>query len=69
MRFLSIGSQLCARASSGQDLAGLPLPSASSYMVSMGHYRYSYKGLPPRQFMPMSGVHNSFKPTPLRGAA
>jgi hypothetical protein len=30
LRFLSVGSPLCARASSRQLLAGLPLPSASS---------------------------------------
>ena len=31
MRFLSVGSHLCARASFRPPLAGLPLPSASSY--------------------------------------
>jgi len=58
MRFLSVGSHLCARASSRQALAGLPLPSASSYIrPHRGHFRYSCRGLPPHQFMPMSGVH------------
>jgi hypothetical protein len=59
MRFLSVGSHLCARASSRQTLARLPLPSASSYICPNGHYRYSYRGLSPHQFMPMSGVIGS----------
>ena len=64
MRFLFVGSHLCARASFGQPLAGLPLPSASSYICpTIGHYRYSYRGLSPHQFMPMSGVHNRLQPT------
>jgi len=57
MRFLSVGSHLCARASFRHPLAGLPLPSASSYIRPQGRYRYSYRGLSPHQFMPMSGVH------------
>ena len=57
MRFLFVGSHLCARASSTQTLAGLPLPTASSYIRPKGHYRYSYRGLSPHQFMPMPGVH------------
>ena len=62
MRFLSVGSHLCARASFRQSLAGLPLPSASSYSrPPRGHYRYSYRGLSPHQFMPMSGVHKSLE--------
>ena len=32
MRFLSVGSHFCARASFRHPLAGLPLPSASGYM-------------------------------------
>jgi len=65
MRFLSVGSHLCAQASFRQPLAGLPLPSASRYSgPDCGHYRYSYRGLSPHQFMPMSGVHNSLVPTP-----
>ena len=56
MRFLSVGSHLCARASSRHPLAGLPLPSASSYIGPKGHLRYSYRGLAPHKFMPMSGV-------------
>ena len=63
MRFLFVGSHLCARASSRQTLAGLPLPSASSYIRPKGHYRYSYRGLSPHQFMPMPGVHNHIQPT------
>jgi len=40
------------------------LPSASSYIgPKNGHYRYSYRGLSPHQFMPMSGVHSAFQPT------
>jgi hypothetical protein len=58
MRFLSVGSHLCAQASSRHPLAGLPLPSASSYMFK-GHYRYSYRGLSPHQFTPMPGVRPS----------
>ena len=65
MRFLSVGSHLCARASSRQVLANLPLPSASSYICPHGgHYRYSYRGLAPHQFMPMPGVHKALQPTP-----
>jgi hypothetical protein len=57
MRFLSVGSHLCARASSRQTLTELPLPSASGYIGPRGHDRYSYRGLSPHQFMPMPGVH------------
>jgi hypothetical protein len=35
------------------------LPSASSYIEPKGHYRYSYRGLSPHQFMPMPGVIGS----------
>ena len=62
MRFLFVGSHLCTRASSRQTLAELPLPSASSYFFFRpqgGHYRYSYRGLAPHQFMPMPGVHKA----------
>jgi len=37
MRFLFVGSHLCAQASSRHSLAGLPLPSASSYSRPEGH--------------------------------
>jgi hypothetical protein len=48
IRFLSVGSHLCARASFRPPLAGLPLPSASSCICpTIGHYRYSYRGLHP----------------------
>ena len=48
---------LSRRSPFGHPLAGLPLPSASSYIRPYrGHYRYSYRGLPPHQFMPMPGV-------------
>jgi hypothetical protein len=57
MRFLSVGSHVCARASSRQTLTGLPLPSASSYYPHCGH-RYSYRGLSPHKFTPVLGVHN-----------
>jgi hypothetical protein len=30
-------------------------------MCPKGHYRYSYRGLSPHRFMPMSGVHNRFE--------
>ena len=57
MRFLSVGSHLCARASSRQPLTGMPLPSASScFRPFGGHLRYSYRGLSPHQFMPVPGV-------------
>ena len=70
MRFLSVGSHLCARASFRPPLAGLPLPSASSYIYpTRGHYRYSYRGLSPHKFMPMSGVHSRLQRTALRAAA
>jgi len=61
MRFLSVGSHLCAQASSRHPLAGLPLPSASSYYPRRGH-RYSYRGLSPHQFTPMPGVHKTLQP-------
>lgn len=62
MRFLSVGSHLCARASSRQPLARLPLPSASSFIRPLrGHLRYSYRGLSPHQLMPMPGVHKRVK--------
>lgn len=66
MRFLFVGSHLCARASFGQVLAALPLPSASSYPDCIGS---SHRGLSPHQFMPMSGVHKRLQPTRLRRAA
>ncbi len=66
MRFLSVGSHVCARASFRHPLAGLPLPSASSYYcIIMKQLRDSYRGLSPHQFMPMPGVHNTFQPTAL----
>ena len=70
MRFLFVGSHLCARAFFRPALADLPLPSASSYICpTVGHYRYSYRGLSPHKFMPMSGVHNSMQRTALGAAA
>jgi hypothetical protein len=33
MRFLSVSSHVCARASFRHPLAGLPLPSASSFII------------------------------------
>jgi len=59
IRFLFVGSHVCARASFRHPLTGLPLPSASSYRPSRGHFRYSYRGLAPHQFMPMPGVHKT----------
>ena len=49
MRFLSVGSHLCARASSRPPLAGLPLPSASSFICPLGH-----TGTPTGDFHPIS---------------
>jgi len=56
IRFLSVGSHLCARVSSRQALADLPLPSAFSSRLS----RCSHLDCraTPHQIMPMSGVHN-----------
>ena len=65
MRFLSVGSHVCARASFRHPLAGLPLPSASRYRIpNHGKVRYSYRGLSPHQFMPMPGVHNMLQRIP-----
>jgi hypothetical protein len=61
MRFLSVGSHLCAQTSSRQALAGLPLPSASSYISLEGPYRYSYRGLSPHKSTPMPGGHNGIE--------
>ena len=64
MRFLSVSSHFCAQASSRPSLARPPLPSASScFRPYFGHYRYSYRGLPPHKSMPMSGVHKQMQPT------
>ena len=49
MRFLSVGSHRCARASSRQPLARLPLPSASSFICPHGH-----TGTPTGDFHPTS---------------
>ena len=58
MRFLFVGSHFCSLASSRHLLAGLPLPSASSFIgATIGQYRYSYRGPAPHQFMPMPGVY------------
>jgi hypothetical protein len=60
MRFLFVGSHLCARASFRPPLAALPLPSASSYHYrDVRQCRYSYRGLSLHQFMPMPGVIGS----------
>ncbi len=63
MRFLSVDSQVCARASSGRVLAGAPLPSARGNAFHHRKVRNSHRGLSPHQFMPMSGVHPPFNPT------
>lgn len=68
MRFLSVASHFCTRASFRHPLAGLPLPSASGFIWPKDHFRDSHRGLPPHKFMPMSGVHPQFQPTP-NGAA
>ena len=67
MRCLFVGSHVCARASFRPALTDLPLPSASSYSDPKdGHYRYSYRGPSPHQFMPMSGVHSACSRRALR---
>ena len=63
MRVLSVGSHFCAQASSRHPLAGLPLPSASSYSPLRGH-RYSYRGLSPHELTLMPGVRQSASPAP-----
>ena len=62
MRFLSVGSHLCAQASSRQSLAALPLPSASSCIAPEGTTRYSYRGLSPHKSTPMPGGPQMFTP-------
>src|SRR5215510_324157 len=64
MRFLSVGSHLCTRASFRQSLAGLPLPCTSGYPDDIGS---SHRGLSPHKLMPMSGVHPSLHPTRYSG--
>jgi hypothetical protein len=49
---------LSRRLPSRHPLAGLPLPSASSFIRPLrGLLRYSYRGLAPHKLMPMPGVH------------
>ena len=60
MRFLFVGSHLCARASFRQILADLPLPSASGYPDFI---MSSHRGLSPHKLMPMSGVHSTMQAT------
>jgi hypothetical protein len=67
MRFLSVASHVCSRASFRHPLAGLPLPSASGFICPIGHSRDSHRGLPPHKFMPMSGVHPSMHRTRYSG--
>jgi hypothetical protein len=67
MRFLSVDSQVCARASSGRVLAGAPLPSARGNAFHHRKVRNSHRGLSPHQFMPMSGVHRALEPTAASG--
>jgi hypothetical protein len=69
MQFLSVGSHVCTPASFGQSLAVLPLPSASGYPCRMRQVGYSHRGLPPHQFMPMSGAHPSLQRTAQRRTA
>jgi hypothetical protein len=56
MRFLFVGSHLCARASFRPPLARRPLPSASSCICPEGQTRYSYRGLQ-GTFTPSVHVH------------
>ena len=53
MRFLFVGSHLCARASSTQPLAGLHLPSASGYH-GWAYGSRSHAGSPTGDFHPIS---------------
>ena len=59
---LSVGSHLCARASSRQPLARLPLPSASSFICPLGH-----TGTPTGDFHPISSRPCRAYTTALRG--
>ena len=64
MQFLSVASHVCARASSRQALAALPLPSASGYhRFMLNPCRHSHRGLPPHYIAPMLGAHPSLHPT------
>ncbi len=60
MRFLSVGSHVCAPASFRPLLAEAPLPSARTFgsIDYHQHHRFSYRGLTPHKFTPMPGVHN-----------
>lgn len=60
----------CTPASSRQNLAALPLPSARGYpSLTMSPSRYSHRGLAPHKFAPMLGAHPSFQRTRLRRSA
>ena len=68
MRFLFVGSHLCAPASFGPGLAALPLPSASSYPPSPEGGQCSCRGLAPHKLTPMPGVHQRLHLTGPRAA-
>ncbi len=58
MRFVSLASHLCSRASSRPLLAESPLPSASGYpSLTMSPSRYSHRGLAPHKFAPILGAY------------
>ena len=63
MRFLSVGSHVCAPASFGPPLAETLLPLVRTFGSIHYHerHRFSYKGLSPHKFTPMAGVHKSFE--------
>lgn len=64
MRFLSVGSHVCARASSRQPLARLPLPSASSFICPLGHTGTPTGDFHPTSSRPCRAYTTRIKPTP-----
>jgi hypothetical protein len=58
MRFQSVDSRLCPRASSRQSLAKLPLPSARSYTAPEGRYT---GGFHPRRSRPCRSYDKSLQ--------
>ena len=65
--FCSSPRTSCTRASCGQSLAVLPLPSARGYpSLTMSPKRYSHRGLAPQRLAPMLGAQHAIKGTCLR---
>jgi hypothetical protein len=56
-------SHVCTPASFRPLLAETPLPSARTFVsiIIMNTLRFSYKGLSPHKFTPMTGVHKMLK--------